>query len=107
MLAWPVEFKWVVHDDRVEFLAYEPYIHRHLCFLQNTVHIHKRTPTLSEWLDFFKENNVDRSVIKKKIEFFNRHKKNQARYQRDHERLFPSSMTSAPKKAKKVIIKKS
>jgi hypothetical protein len=106
MLAPCLEFKWSVSDTKIEFLVREPLLHRRLYFVDTFVHKHKRTPNLSEWLDFFNTHNFDRDTIQRTINFFNKCKKEEPKNQKAFERIFCKNNKPETKPKARVVVKK-
>jgi hypothetical protein len=107
MIANRVECKWEITNDRVLFSVCEPYEHRLCCFLNDYCEKNKKQPSLSEWLSFYKKAGAPKIFIDAKIKLFNKNKKNQEKMQLLFDKMYSKDVCTGPKKAKKVVIKKS
>ena len=103
----PLEFSWNITDTQVKFNVIEPFAHKSCCFLSS---FKGTSPTLAEWLDFYKRTDAPPELTRIRIKFFNDLKKNSVKNQLKLDALFSkynikNNVKQKPKKAvkKKVV----
>lgn len=105
VIANPLEFNWAIGPgDRVSFYVKEPYNHRLVCFLRDFCEENKKTPSLTDWLEFYKKVGASQKMIKDKIKWFNKNKRNVNKSNVEFDKLYNKIPVAG--KAKKVVKKR-